>query len=161
MKNRGIFCLTAVLACCFLLSCINSKEVYWQYQPINLSGWDKETEVDFRIDTLLVSPQKKYDIFVEVVNNGQYRYKNLWLSIRQNLTDTAFVNERFEITVADSVGKWKGSGSAGLYQLSVPYKASLSLDTARSYTIAVSQSMSDPSLKGIDKLGIRIAESNR
>jgi len=93
---------------------------------------------------------------LDIVSSNQYPYQNIWLSVQQNVTDTAFVSDTIEIKLADSHGKWLGKGSAGLYQLSVPYKTSIALDPTRAYLIRIRQAMKDNSIKGIEKVGVLV-----
>ena len=93
---------------------------------------------------------------LEIVNNNRYPYRNIWLLVQQNITDTTFVSDTVEITLADSQGKWLGKGSEGLYQLSVPYKTSITLDSTRAYLVRIRQVMRDNPIKGIEKVGVLV-----
>jgi gliding motility-associated lipoprotein GldH len=139
----------------FLLSC-DDGAVYHRFQPIKNNSWNKQDIVDFLIDSLFVDPYKRYDVELEIVNNNQYPYRNIWLLVQQNMTDTAFVSDTVEITLADPQGKWLGKGSAGLYQLSVPYKTSVTLDSMRAYLVRIRQVMKDNPIKGIEKVGVLV-----
>ena len=153
MKNKLIIGFFVVFT--FLSSC-NEGEVYYRFQPVKNNNWDKQTTFDFLLDSLSVDPNKQYDIMLEIVNSNQYPYQNIWLFVQQNMTDTAFVTDTIEIKLADSHGKWLGKGSAGLYQLSVPYKTSVALDSTRAYLIRIRHGMKDNSLKGIEKVGVLV-----
>ena len=156
MRNKLIIGFFVVFT--FLSSC-NEGEVYYRFQPVKNNNWDKQTTFDFLLDSLSVDPNKQYDIMLEIVNSNQYPYRNLWLRISQNFNDTVFVNDTIEIKLADENGKWIGSGSAGLYQFTVPYKNGIRLDSTRSYSIHIRQVMKDNPLKGIDKVGVMVKRS--
>lgn len=139
----------------FLLAC-SKGEVYHRFYPIRNNSWAKEVPVEFSIDSLPAGSGRSCDIVLELVHNSQYPYRNIWFIVQQNLTDTLFVTDTVEITLADPQGKWLGRGSSGLYQLSLPYKRSLPLDSARSYQLIVTHAMKEGTIKGIEKVGILI-----
>lgn len=143
------------VVCAFLSSC-DEGAVYYRFHPIKNNNWNKQVAVNFLIDSLSVDPDKRYDVVLEIVNNNQYPFQNIWLLVQQNITDTTFVSDTVEITLADSQGKWLGKGSAGLYQLSVPYKTSITLDSTRAYLVRIRQVMKDNPIKGIEKVGLLV-----
>ena len=153
MKNKLFIGFFIVFA--FLSSC-NEGEVYYRFHPIKNNSWSKQVTFDFLLDSLSVVPDKRYDVMLEIVNSSQYPYQNIWVFLQQNMADTAFVTDTIEIKLADAHGKWLGKGSAGLYQLSVPYKTSITLDSTRAYLIRIRQGMKDNSLKGIEKVGVLV-----
>lgn len=153
MRNKLFVVFFIVFA--FLSSC-NEGEVYYRFHPVKNSTWNKGYTLDFLLDSLSVVPDKRYDIMLEIVNSNRYPYQNIWLFVQQNLTDTTFVSDSVEVKLADSLGKWLGKGSAGLYQLSVPYKTSVTLDSTRAYLIRIRQGMKDNSLEGIEKVGVLV-----
>lgn len=158
MKSRlfiGFFVVFVLLSSC------NRGEVYYKFHPIKNGSWNKQTGYNFLLDSLTVLPEEKYDLFLEIVNGKQYPYRNLWLIVLQNVSDTAFVTDTVEIKLADAHGKWLGNGSAGLYQLSVPYKASIALDTARRYFVRIRHGMKDDPVKGIEKVGVRMVATRQ
>lgn len=153
MRSKLYIVFLVVFA--FLSSC-DEGVVYYRFHPIENSNWDKQAAANFLIDSLSVDPDKRYDIVLEIVNNNQYPYQNIWLLVQQNITDTTFVSDTVEITLADPQGKWLGKGSVGLYQLSVPYKASVALDSTRAYLVRIRQVMKGNHIKGIEKVGVLI-----
>ncbi|MDO5666013.1 MAG: gliding motility lipoprotein GldH [Bacteroidia bacterium] len=139
----------------FLSSC-NEGEVYYRFHPIKNNNWSKQTAFDFLLDSLSVDPNKRYDISLEVINNNRYPYQNIWLFVQQNIADSTFVVDTIEVKLTDIHGKWLGKGGAGLYQLSIPYKTSIALDSTRNYLIRIRQGMKDDALEGIEKVGVLV-----
>lgn len=152
MKTKLLTLFIVVFA--FLFSC-NKGEVYYQFHQIRNGDWSKGATLDFVLDSLSVQ-SGKCDILLEIVNNNQYPYRNLWLFVQQNITDTVFTTDSIEIKLAYLHGKWLGSGTAGLYQLSVPYKTSVAIDPSRAYLVRIRQGMTDHNLKGIEKVGVKV-----
>lgn len=153
MKGRRFIGFFVVFA---LLSACGEGEIYYRFYPINNARWERPTSVDFFLDSLAATPDKRYDISLEIVNSNHYPYQNLWLYVQQNLTDTLFVTDTIQVKLTDAYGKWLGKGSAGLYQLSVPYKTRIPIDSTRAYLIRVRHGMKDNSVKGIEKVGVLV-----
>lgn len=151
--------LTTVFLVVLLLTACFHTEPYYHYEQIKNHKWNKEKWLVYQLDSLSIDPAQSYDILLGVVNSNQYLYQNLWLRISQNFNDTLFVNDTIEVKLADENGKWMGSGTTGLYQLTVPYKKDIRLDSTRKYSMHIRQIMKDDPLKGIDKIGVIIRRS--
>lgn len=141
-----------------LLSACDNGEVYYQFKHIPQGKWSKENVLVFSLDSLPVNANKRYDIFIEISNSNQYAYQNLWLFIEQNLQDTIMIADTLEIEMTDIYGKWKGSGSGTLYQLSAPFKSALALRSDSACSIRIRQGMRDEPVQGIEKVGVKIVE---
>ncbi len=153
MRNKLLISLFVLLTS---LSSCNEGEVYYSFHPIKNNSWNKQTAFNFLLDSLSVDPNVRYDVMFEIVNNSQYAYQNIWLYVQQNITDNVFVSDTIEINLTDSNGKWLGKGSTGLYQLSIPYKTSVALDSTRAYLIRIRHGMRGNSIKGIEKVGVLV-----
>ena len=143
----------------FCLTSCNQGEVYYQYRLIPASQWQKSAVLGFVTDSLNVIPSKQYDLYIEIINNNLYKYQNIWLIIDQNIESRTMKSDTIEIKIADQYGKWYGSGTGGLHQISYTYKQGLSLDSTQQYLIYLKQYMTDDPLKGIEKVGIKIQET--
>lgn len=157
MRNKVVFLFAAVVV---LLSC-NKGEVYYRFHHIAKGDWYRDSVLVYRMDSLHFNPARQYDVTLELANNNGYAYRNCWLSIRHNLTDTVFQTDSLQVVITDEFGKPAGSGVGGLRQLSVPYLSSLMLDTSRVYEIHIRQAMRDNPLPGIEKVGVKIMETGR
>lgn len=135
--------------------------MYFHYSQIAKGVWDKDDAVVFELDSLPFDPRKRHDVSVEITTNNEYPYRNLRLLISQNLQDSVPRTDTLDVELADSYGKWRGSGVGGLHQLSVPYLKSVHLDSTKIYRLLVWQGMRDKSLKGFEKMGIKITEAER
>lgn len=140
-------------------ACSNSGELFYKFNHIPESKWSKENILLFDTDSMHVDANKKYDVFIELSHNAQYPYQNLWLFVKQNLQDNYFNNDTIEIELADIYGKWNGSGSSGLYQISIPYKKAISINPERRCSVFIVHGMRDEPIPGIEKLGLKIVEN--
>ncbi len=157
MKVKFSFALFVCFA--ILFSGCNKGEVYYRFKHIPQAKWSKDSVSNFTMDSIAVTTGKRYDISIELTNNNQFPYQNLWLFITQNLQDTNFTSDTLQIELADIYGKWHGSGSGGLYQLSIPYKTALPLYPDSTYSIQIRQGMRDEPIRGIEKVGVKVKEA--
>lgn len=155
MKRRYTLGLIAIL---IVTSC-SKGEAYFEFNNVDKGEWTGDNRLEFVVDSSLFVPSNSYDLQLDVIYSSVYPYHDLWLSISHNLMDTLFVEDTLKVTLIDKYGKRLGSGNAGLYQLSLPYKSYVRLDSAYSYSISVGHIMRDSKLKGIEKIGLKISES--
>jgi gliding motility-associated lipoprotein GldH len=73
IKNSGILLLAAIL----LFSC-DKKRVFDQYKSVG-SAWHKDSIVTF--DLPVLDSTKKYNLFVNLRDNNNYPFKNLFLIV--------------------------------------------------------------------------------
>src|SRR5690554_1068971 len=104
---------------------------------------------------------KQYSFTIELSSNRSYPYRDLWLDVGHNLTDTLFHVDTLRVMLMDEQGKWMGSGVGGLNQFSVPYLLNLSpvaRDSVTGYTIWIKQVMGDNPLHGVEKVGLKVED---
>lgn len=151
----GVICLLFVLVSC------TGNEVYYLYHHIDKGRWHRENIVAFHIDSGQILPGKQYSFTIELSSNRSYPYRDLWLGVGHNLTDTLFHVDTLRVMLMDEQGKWIGSGVGGLNQFSVPYLLNLSpvaRDSVTGYTIWIKQVMGDNPLHGVEKVGLKVED---
>ncbi len=158
MKRKIIF-LTFLAMLTLAVSC-NRNEVYFVFQGIDNGSWNKDSVVNFELDSLPFNPLLKYNMELEVVHSNAYPYRDLWIVISHNLIDTLFVQDTLKIELVNDTRDKVGSGNAGLYHLSVPYNNNITFDSTNVYCINVEHIMRDKEVKGIHKIGIKIYEAD-
>jgi gliding motility-associated lipoprotein GldH len=156
MKPKYIyFSLLIILIC---LSCKN-REAYYNFYELKDSEWSKLDTLYFDIDSAAIQLNTPYDICIELVNNSDYPYQNIWLYFQDNFERNSFVKVEKQYELADPLGKWYGSGFGSLYELSLDYKKRISFSEKRNYQLKVVQGMRDEPLVGIEKIGVRLIPS--
>ena len=155
MINSFIRCFVglAILGC--MASC-NEREVYYKFSPISENEWSKEQEICFLLDSVPFNTNSNYAVSLEIVHNINYKYKNLFLYLDYSQQDSILYTDTVECILVDDYGRWSGSGNGATRQLSVPYKTNLKIDTALHNEICVRHTMQDLTLKGIEKIGLKI-----
>jgi gliding motility-associated lipoprotein GldH len=158
LKNKYLFgVIVAFLAT--ITSC-DKNEAYHQFQDIKNASWSKTDSANFLIDTTSFLPGNVYDIDLEIVNNTQFHYQNLWLFVRSNIeNEKVFRQDTIQIKLADIYGKWLGSGFGSYYQTATSFRRRVVFSQRRNYTIQVIQGMRDEPLTGIEKVGFRISRA--
>ncbi len=154
MKNKALY-LLAIVA--LLFSCTQG-EAYYRFHHLKNGQWHQDSVLVFKMDSLSFNPVSRYDVSLEFAENSRYAYRDCWVYIRHNLTDTVFHTDSLQIILSDEFGKPIGSGVGGLYQLSVPYVSSIVLDTARVYEMHIRHAMRDEWLQGVEKVGVKVME---
>ncbi len=154
-KTLYIICFT--LLALVLYSC-QQGEIYYQYkEPLN-AEWSKTDTLIFDIDSSVFEVNVPYNISIEVTNNVNYSYQNIWFLVQSNIdNDSTFTHIEKEYLLADEFGKWNGSGFGSLYQTSLSLDRGVVFKEKRNYRIKIEQGMRDEPLIGIEKVGIRVS----
>jgi gliding motility-associated lipoprotein GldH len=142
-----------------LLSC-SEGEVYYRFYQLEKGNWYHDSTLLFTMDSLDINMGERYDLSIELSSNHHFPYRNLWLQIDHNLTDSLIRRDTLQCILADDHGRWLGSSVGGLYQLSVPFLGSLPLDAAPHYRLSITQVMKDDPLPGIEKVGLKVSAVN-
>lgn len=138
-----------------MLSC-SREEVCYRFRHIDGGKWHCDSVLLFGVDSLPIADNQLVQVSLEISSNHAYPYRNLWLQIEHNLTDTLFHTDTLQVMLADESGHWRGSSAGGLCQLSVPWLASFKPDGAVTGEIRISHLMTDDPLPGIEKVGVKM-----
>lgn len=151
------------VVCCIVLtfsftSC-QHNEIYYHFGELKNGLWTTNDTLVFDIDTTVFELNVPYDVTLEVTNNVNYPYRNIWFFVQHNFAnDSVYVDCSKEFFLADESGKWTGSGFGSLYQTSFPLDKTFTFTEKRNYRIKVIHGMRDNTLHGIEKVGIRISK---
>lgn len=146
----GLF-LAAFSAC-------DTNRVFDEYQPIFESNWQKDSLVVFDIpisDTL-----QNHNLYVNIRNDVNYGYSNLWLFVEIEQPDGMAVQDTFEMVLAEPSGKWLGEGFGGLKTRRAMYRSNVFFPGSGDYKISIQQGMRDNILEGISDVGFRVEKMN-
>jgi len=137
-----------------VLNACNHKPVFDKYETVDNHLWNKDSVLVFEIpvsDTL-----SNHNFYVNVRNDVNYAYSNLWLFINIEQPNGEQLSEKFEITLADPSGKWLGTGFGGLKTREVIFRNNVFFPVSGTYKVSVQQGMRKDVLEGISDIGIRI-----
>lgn len=157
MKKAGFPVFFTLLFLIVIWSC-DPNRVYENYQPVNENGWNKDSLVTFTIpvnDTI-----QQNNLYINVRNNLDYKYQNLWLFIQIEQPKGVLLKDTFEILLAAPTGKWLGEGFGGLKEIQTTYRKNVYFPVSGNYTISIQQAMRDQNLSGIKDIGFRVEKMN-
>ena len=153
MKNITIQIMLAFVLTLSIIGC-DKKRIYENYHPIPHSGWSKDSVEIFEFPVFDV--KSKYNLYVNIRNDINYPYSNLWLFIEINQPDGKTQKKIFEVYLAEGSGKWLGSGMGGIKSLSTVYQADYLFSVPGIYKINIQHGMREELLKGIRDIGFRV-----
>lgn len=143
----------ATLAAC-LASCTNDKVAYNEFVSLADAKWDKDTLAIFRAD--ITDTTRLYDIYLQVRNDNDYAFANLWLFIDVISPDGHSRRDTIECFLANPDGSWLGGGWGSLYSTRCQYMPAIRFATPGSYTFRLTQGMRKDLLTGIHDIGLII-----
>ncbi len=156
-RNKALCALLCVFLAFTYISC-NDQEIYYNFHELKKAEWAQNDTLFFDIDSTLFELNTPYEMSIEVTNNVNYPYQNIWFFVQTNLeSDSTFSDVSKEYLLADKFGKWSGSGFGSLYQLSLPMN-DIVFNEKRNYRIKIEHGMQDDPLIGIEKLGVKISK---
>ena len=157
LKHKAFFVLCSALLLLINISC-DKQEIYYHFHELKNAEWQQKDTLIFDIDSTLIELDKPYSLSIEVSNNVNYPYQNIWFFTQSNIeTDSIYTDISKEFQLADEFGKWHGSGFGSIYQSSLNF-GKITFKEKRNYRIKLEHGMRDEPLKGIEKVGIKISQ---
>ncbi|MDR0547508.1 MAG: gliding motility lipoprotein GldH [Dysgonamonadaceae bacterium] len=148
-KIQGII-LTVFLLLCMACAHIDT---FSEFHSFHGHEWQQSEIV--RFEAPVSDASKLYNLFIEIRNNNQYPFANLWLFIDVRMPDGTVRSDTIEIPLADVYGKWLGNG-IGTYSLSYLYKEKIQYPDTGTYVYTIRQGMRSEVLNGISEVGLRV-----
>lgn len=142
------------------ISC-KQKVVFNQFEPIEKGKWANGQVV--AIDIPMQDTIAHYNLFINLRNNNDYAYSNLFLIARMTFPDNKQVTDTLEYEMTDAKGNFLGSGFSDIKENKLFYKEKIRFSKAGKYLFEVKHAMRkrneiigiDP-LEGITDVGISI-----
>ena len=151
---KKLFQLIMIVTFLPVLFACRQNLVFEQYQKISDQKWYKDSVVVFNID--IEDTTQNNNLFINVRNDVNYEYSNLWLFVSIEQPDGKTLDDKFEIALADPSGKWLGEGFGGLKTREAVYRRNIFFPVSGEYKVRIKQGMRENYLKGISDVGIRI-----
>jgi gliding motility-associated lipoprotein GldH len=157
IKNSGILLLAAIL----LFSC-DKKRVFDEYKSVG-SAWHKDSVVTF--DLPVLDSTKKYNLFVNLRDNNNYPFNNLFLIVALEMPNGFTKVDTLEYQMANPDGTLLGNGFTDIKESKLFYKEDVKFRGNYKVHIkqAVRQSGKIPGveeLDGITDVGFRIEQKD-
>ncbi|WGH74721.1 gliding motility lipoprotein GldH [Tenacibaculum tangerinum] len=156
-SNIGLFFLVAIIG---LVSC-NSNSDFDAYLALPNSAWNKKNTLQFTFP--INDSINKKNLFINVRNNKDYAYSNLFLITQMIFPDGNVITDTLEYDMADVTGKFLGEGFSDIKENKLFYKENIIFPNTGEYTFKVRQAMRKngaiagiEELEGITHVGFRI-----
>ncbi len=137
----------------FFFSCDRGR-FFEDNKVIKKGVWDRNEKVRFEIaipDTI-----SRYSFFLNVRNDLNYPYSNLYLFILTTHPDGALSKDTLECELADYSGKWFGKGIGSVKFNRFLFRKGIRFRTAGLYIFELEQAMRVKELTGIRDIGLRV-----
>lgn len=149
--------LSSLLFLTFLLISCHPNEVYFEYQPVNIQGWSKDSVLKFPVT--ISDAESRYNIVINTRNNTNYPYQNMWLFVKEIYPDNVVRKDTIDFYLADDFGKWLGSGVGALYNMPVLYRSGFKFPQKGVYTFEIQHGMRDSMIVGISDIGLKVEKA--
>jgi gliding motility-associated lipoprotein GldH len=137
----------------FLLTACSQKEIFSEFHSFPEAKWPRNETVNFKVD--LQDNTQKQDVFLEIRNNDNYPFRNLWLFVDITAPTGDRRCDTINVNLADVYGKWYGRGIS-IYSYSFQYEAGIKYPLPGVYTYAIRQGMREEVLPGISDIGMTV-----
>jgi gliding motility-associated lipoprotein GldH len=151
--NRFINKYGLFLSVLLFLSACSHSEIFSEFHSFPEAEWARNKKVDF--DVNIEDSSLKYDVFLEIRNNNDYPFRNLWLFVDITAPDGKQRADTINVELADVYGKWHGKGIS-LYSYSFSYDSDMHYPGSGFYTYSVRQGMREEVLKGVSDIGLTV-----
>ncbi|MBK8847784.1 MAG: gliding motility lipoprotein GldH [Bacteroidetes bacterium] len=156
-QSRFVSCSFGVLIMSlFLISC--EKELLFEtYAPIADKSWSADKPLEFAVKVL--SDSNTYNIYLNIRNSHDYKFSNLYLFLETTLPNGNSDMDTIECELADSHGRWLGSGLGDLHDNRILFAENVRFKYKGTYKFKFTQGMRINPLYGISDFGMRIEKN--
>lgn len=142
------------------ISC-DSKGVFDNYKSIPNNLWNQKESVRFEFS--IADTISKNNVFINLRNNNDYKYSNLYLVAQLNFPDGKQIIDTLQYEMADNTGKFLGVGVSEIKESKLFYKENVQFWMSGVFSVEVFQAMRENGaadgiemLDGITDVGLRI-----
>lgn len=157
IKNSGILLLVTIL----FFSC-DKKRVFDEYKSVG-SAWHKDSIVTF--DLPVLDSTKKYDLFVNLRDNNNYPFNNLFLIVAIEMPNGFTKVDTLEYQMANPDGTLLGTGFSDIKESKLYFKEGVKF--RGKYKVHIRQAVRESgkipgvqALEGITDVGFRIEQKD-
>lgn len=148
--SRIIIYIVVVL----IFSACSSSNIYDKSEVIDDGKWKADHILRFEYiaeDTL--QPAK---VYINMRHTGLYKYNNIYFFITTVAPNGKSLRDTAEFIIAETDGKWKGSGIGDIYDVRMLYQKNVRFAQNGKYIFYVQQAMRDNPLENVTDVGLRI-----
>ncbi|ESU21950.1 Gliding motility lipoprotein precursor GldH [Flavobacterium cauense R2A-7] len=145
------------------VSC-DKKRIFDEYMEID-GSWHKKQKVTFAFEQK--DTVQEYNMFVNIRNNDEYPYNNLFLIVSMLQPDGVTKVDTLEYQMANPDGSLMGEGFSDVKESKLWYKENAKFPKAGKYVVTVQQAVRETGkvpgveqLQGVSEVGFRIEKTN-
>ncbi|MCB7481843.1 gliding motility lipoprotein GldH [Christiangramia sediminis] len=160
---RSALSVSFLIFAIVIFSSCDSKRVYDEYE--SMRGWHKDSLVDFELNN--IDSTKVYDLFINLRNNNDYKYSNLFLITEIKFPQGKVISDTLEYEMTKPNGEWLGTGFGDVKENKLWYKENVRFEESGTYKVSIQQAMRKngevdgiQELEGITDVGFRIEKSD-
>jgi gliding motility-associated lipoprotein GldH len=153
MKKHNTKFLIVLLTAFGFYACDRDK-IYESNVTIPQHGWHRSEQVRFEVD--ITDTVTLCNVYVNVRNNNDYKYMELWLFIDVHSPLGTVERDTTKIMLADYRGKWLGHGLGSKFDTRLEFRKNVRFPVPGTYTFRYEQATRDEPLTGIEDVGLRI-----
>ena len=153
IKNSALLLLIVII-----FSSCDKKRVFDEYKSVG-SSWNKDSTVTFNLPQL--DSTKRYNLFVNLRANNNYKYNNLFLIVALELPNGFTKVDTLEYQMANPDGTLLGDGFSDIKESKLVYKENVRFRST--YKVHIKQAVREngkvpgvKALEGITEVGFRI-----
>ena len=146
MQNRLSYFFVFIIV---FIGC-DSTQVFDEYKTVS-SQWDKNEIITFNVNAPdTITP---HNLFVNLRNNNDYKYSNLFLIVEMNYPNGKVVKDTLEYEMTKADGTFLGTGFTDIKENKLWYKEAMVFNESGVYLIKVQHAMRENgSVMGVERL---------
>ncbi|WP_298485251.1 gliding motility lipoprotein GldH [uncultured Maribacter sp.] len=155
----------SIIILLLLVSC-NDTTIKSEYQSLKDASWHKNDTITFNFSEL--DTIAKHHIFINVRNDQNYPYSNLFLITELNYPNGDVVKDTLEYNMALPDGTWLGKGKGSLKESKLWFRENIVFPSSGVYTLQIVHAMRKNGtipgvvdLEGITDVGFQIEKSKQ
>lgn len=155
IKNSILYFLIALS----VISC-DKNRVFDEYQSVG-NSWHRDSIVTFKLPKF--DAAKKYNLFVNLRDNNDYPFNNLFLIISLEQPNKKVLVDTLEYQMANPDGTLLGDGFSDIKESKLFYKENVGFTQKGDYKVHIQQAVRQTgkvvgvdNLKGITEIGFRV-----
>ena len=149
----------------FLLTACDDNLMATDSATFENTTWNADQEIDFQMEP--IDTINDYDIYLNMRNNQDYAYKNLWLITQMKFPQGKIVTDTLQYVMANARGEFLGSGK-DVVENKLVFKSGFRFRESGTYQLKLQQAMRKsgsatplPQLEGVLDVGYSIEKNSQ
>lgn len=154
---RYVFSILALALFLFGLTGCIQPAIYSSEENLPQEGWHLNDSRAF--DFLIKDHTTPVDLFLQVRNNEDYPYRNMYVFVDIDFPDGGVRRDTVSFILATPDGRWIGEGGGSTYDNDVMFIRRAMLPDTGTYSLRIGHGMRDSVLVGVERIGLIVEAS--